>query len=274
MRIKVNINDISLIDNLSLRTGEYKSKELEFIFSKEFENLVKYAVFINEEKEAYKVLIQNNKCFIASEVLNKTGVIILGVYGYEIKNNELILRYSPSPLNIVVKEGSFVENAQNTGEITPSMIEVIENQIHNIKLNTYTKNNITYIELTDPEGKTTISEVRNGQTGPQGPQGPKGDPGETQDLTDYVKNTDYATNSKGGVIKTSNTAGSEISNEGVFKPKIRSYAQYLNDSNALFISKGTLENVIAEYYKKQVILSQSEYDQITPDSNTLYFITD
>ena len=62
------------------------------------------------------------------------------------------------------------------------------------------------------------------------------------DLTDYVKNTDYATNNKGGVIKTGHAL--DLNSSGSAQCGLRSYAQYGNADDGLFIGKGTLENVI------------------------------
>lgn len=64
------------------------------------------------------------------------------------------------------------------------------------------------------------------------------------ELTDYVKNTDYATDSKGGVVKigaglTVNASGNTITNE-------YSYSSYETLPNYVFIGKGTLENVLTE----------------------------
>lgn len=65
------------------------------------------------------------------------------------------------------------------------------------------------------------------------------------DLTDYVKNTDYATNEKGGVIKFSTNYGVNVSSSsGVIFSDEKTYQQYQNSLNTLFVSKGTLENVI------------------------------
>ena len=65
------------------------------------------------------------------------------------------------------------------------------------------------------------------------------------DLTDYVKNTDYASSSKGGVFKTNDNLGTNVRVDGMLQSTVRNYATYTNDVNYLFISKGTLENVIA-----------------------------
>lgn len=65
------------------------------------------------------------------------------------------------------------------------------------------------------------------------------------DLTDYVKNTDYAGASKGGVIKiNSGTFATAIFN-GQLTSVTKDYTQaYPYMSTEAFISKGTLENVI------------------------------
>ena len=68
--------------------------------------------------------------------------------------------------------------------------------------------------------------------------------GTTQaDLTDYVKNTDYATGQKYGVIKVGSYGFTAVS--GVLSGMSVSYNEYLNKSDAYAIAKGTLENVIA-----------------------------
>jgi hypothetical protein len=63
-------------------------------------------------------------------------------------------------------------------------------------------------------------------------------------LEDYVKNTDYATDSVGGVIKTSSsTYGVQVIN-GFLCGGQTSYSNYQNKQNQFIVSKGTLENVI------------------------------
>ena len=64
------------------------------------------------------------------------------------------------------------------------------------------------------------------------------------ELTDYVKNTDYATSTKGGVIKISNAYGTDKATDGRLRGIQKTYADYTSGENLMFISKGTLENVI------------------------------
>lgn len=87
---------------------------------------------------------------------------------------------------------------------------------------------------------------------------------EHQDLTDYVKNTDYATSSKGGTIKTATGAGTNINSNGVLIGMTRSYSNYQNDDASIFISKGTLENVITG----KDLTTKSYVDGLVGDINT------
>ena len=64
-------------------------------------------------------------------------------------------------------------------------------------------------------------------------------------LVPYVKNTDYASSSKGGVVKSNTFYGALISSSsGTIYSTTKSYSEYLTIDNNHFISKGTLENVI------------------------------
>lgn len=63
------------------------------------------------------------------------------------------------------------------------------------------------------------------------------------DLTNYVKNTDYASSNIGGTIRVSADYATYTSS-GILRATSKTYAEYQNASNVMFIGKGTLENVI------------------------------
>lgn len=63
------------------------------------------------------------------------------------------------------------------------------------------------------------------------------------DLTGYVKNTDYASSSIGGVIKTASSKATSVSS-GVLQADTKTYSDYTSGGNNMFIGKGTLENVL------------------------------
>lgn len=62
-------------------------------------------------------------------------------------------------------------------------------------------------------------------------------------LLPYVKNTDYATSTKGGVFKISSAYATRIEN-GYLEASEKTYNDYQNLDNNSFVGKGTLENVI------------------------------
>lgn len=69
--------------------------------------MIKRAVFINGLGRSYLTEIKdNNKCSIPLEVLNLTGLVYLGVYGYRKEGSNLVLVYSPSPTTFNISTGS------------------------------------------------------------------------------------------------------------------------------------------------------------------------
>lgn len=84
------------------------------------------------------------------------------------------------------------------------------------------------------------------------------------ELTDYVKNTDYMTNSKGGVAKISNTFGTDIAN-GYLVSTTKNYNDYSSGTTAMIISKGTLENVITG----KELVNKTYVDNIVGDIDTI-----
>ena len=95
-------------------------------------------------------------------------------------------------------------------------------------------------------------------------------PTKTSDLTNdsgYVKNTDYATASTTGVIRTNVASyGTEVdSSNGMLHGVVRTYEQYLNGLyNTGIISKGTLEN----WYVGKEIVNKTYVDTLVGDIET------
>lgn len=74
----------------------------------------------------------------------------------------------------------------------------------------------------------------------------RGEVGPTPNLSDYVKNTDYASYSKGGVIKT-DAYSVETDSNGFLRGKILTKEQFVATGNSDIISKGTMENIKDDY---------------------------
>lgn len=115
----------------------------------------------------------------------------------------------------------------------------------------------------------------------------KADTSDIPDLTGYVKNTDYATNSTGGVLKIDQNYGLRVSSGTLIGYGVN-YADYQSALNQLVVDKGTLENVITGKGLDHAVkstddtvtnikaMTQAEYDVLTDtEKNTgTYLITD
>ena len=122
MNIYVSIDKVEIKQQNKLHEGEYKINKCFFEFSKEYtKNLTSRAIFTTING-AYQETIINNQCDIPIEVLKEKGIVELGVYSYEIEEDKLKLRYSPSYTTFSVENGSYKE-ANQTETPTPSEFE-------------------------------------------------------------------------------------------------------------------------------------------------------
>ena len=327
MNIQVNAHTLTITIENDINAGEYNITPCTFEFSEEYDGLTKEAIFSTCETTV-KTSILNNQCVIPFEVLENPGNVLVGVFGYETDNDDLVLRYSPKPQYFNVKDGSFREG--NDPDLPkPSEWEQVLEQINqaitetnNLNITVEKTDGITTITLTKKDGTTQTVQIEDGkslefkwsgtslgvrQEGQSEYQyvdlkGAKGDPGAISfeivaelptenikedtiylvpitpdtsgnnyaeyiyingqwellgkigvqiDLTNYVQFTDYANNDTGGVIKTSNGLGINNST-GKVQATTRTYAEYEAQGNSYFISKGTLENVLANKPIKQI----------------------
>ena len=297
MKVIVKTNEIEIEKNNLINSGEYNITPCEFEFSEEYNGLTKMAVFSTCSVDV-KVAILNNRCVIPYEVLENQGQVLLGVYGYESVNDELELRYSPTPKYFYVIQGSYKEGSdpelppQSEWEQVIEEVNTAIDEANNLNIEAEKVGKVTTITITHKDGEEQEVQILDGE---KGDKGDKGDAGSIKmiivqalptenidesaiyllplenpteegnnyaeyiyvnnqwellgrigvqvDLTDYVKNTDYATASKGGVVKVSFSRGTGIDNGNIY-PAIFTYEQYNSALSGSFIGKGTLENVI------------------------------
>lgn len=91
------------------------------------------------------------------------------------------------------------------------------------------------------------------------------------DLTDYVKNTDYANSEKAGIVRTAYSDGVQTSN-GRLTGVPRTLESWVKQIEYHIVCKGTLDNVLTQY-SKTVLTTEADYNALeTKDANTLYLI--
>lgn len=130
MQIQVTKNKVILPDNYIVNKGEYHVNVLEFLFSEEYTNeMVKKAIFVSKDESIEQVII-NNQCHIPNEMLNIKS-FELRVYAYEIENEELVLRYSPTYAMVYLREGSYKSDTSSEETITPTQFEQFEQALNN-----------------------------------------------------------------------------------------------------------------------------------------------
>ena len=182
IEIKVTKTNISLTNGYILNQGEYQVDKCHFTFSNEYDDLVKKAVFENGESSIDMVIL-NDECDIPYEILQTSTEFVLKVYGYQVDNQELVLRYSPTSLKLFLREGSYVGSKE---VITPSQFEQYEQALHdgleevaNVDIDASKEENVATITITDRTGTQKTVQVLDGEKGEQGEQGPAGETGAT-----------------------------------------------------------------------------------------------
>lgn len=174
MNINVTKTQVSITNDYILNDKEYNVNKCYFTFSEEYTSqLVKKAIFVQGTATIEEPII-NNECLIPSEVLNR-GTFELRVYAYEVEDEELILRYSPTPTLVYVRAGSYIEGAESPEVITPSQFEQYMqalndglNEVANVDIDAEQLTNGTKITITDRTGIEKIVYVYDGVDGVDG----------------------------------------------------------------------------------------------------------
>lgn len=219
MIFKVYPHKIEREETSLVNEKEINVNECEFIFDAEIpEEYVKEALFTFGE-DTYKVILDNNKCYIPNEVLEEQGTIEIGLVAYEIAGSEFVKRYNPSPVYVSSMIGS-LKDAKNTQPITPSDKEQYEqliqqglNDINNaienaskLDIEAVKENHIATITITKQDGTTEEVEITDGE---KGDKGDKGDAG--QNGKDGIDGKD-GQNGKDGINGTDGKDGKDGTN--------------------------------------------------------------
>lgn len=134
MELNVTKNKVTITTDSELNRGEYQANEIHFTFSNDFSGLVKKAMFFVLDKTIEVPIDSNGNCYVPAEAVKYGAInIFIGVYAYEISGEDLILRYSPKPVQKFVEHGSYVEDPDSPTPLTPSDKDLIEGEIQELR---------------------------------------------------------------------------------------------------------------------------------------------
>ena len=114
MRIIATTRKVKVEDKEDFTSGGFQDLTIEVELSKEYENLYNYVTFGN-------VAVPVIEGKVKTPTLT-AGICKIGVYGYEGKE-KLKLRYSPMPVDVLVKKGSFTDRTAQQSIPTPTEFE-------------------------------------------------------------------------------------------------------------------------------------------------------
>ena len=257
MEIKVT-KDYVTITSQELHKGEFNINPLHFTFSSDYtDNLVKKVVFTTNQ--SYMETILNNEATIPYEVLIQKGNVLLGVYAYEVDGENLGLRYSPKPVYLKVEEGSWVEAVDGTTVVPALTLEQYEQAIQEA---------LTQFEIDKDaivhEAEEEFDTYYNGKVNDF-------DNNATDKTNTFNSNATSKTNTfNSNATNKTNTFNTNATN------KTNTFDQHVTDKTNAFdqhvTDKTTEFDQHLDEYEKTWRGTYAEYEALTKDNNTQYYI--
>lgn len=255
MRITANTKAVQLIDTEEFLSGAYNDITIDVELSEEYKDLTSFVTF-NDKKTPVIAGKVSTPCL-------GEGLCRIGVYAVNIDDNNVVLRYSPKPVDVLITAGSWNNRIAESDTPTASEAEkiytLIDNAIAAGQLKGDKGEPFKYSDFT-PEQLESLR-------GPQGKTGPKGQKGDSYILTENDK-VEIA--SKVAVP----TKTSELENDSNFVSDVN-YIHTDNNFTAAEKKKlGALANYNDAAIKKQIAnkqdkLSKEQLDAIGSVSNKI-----
>ena len=255
MKITANTKAVQLIDAEEFLSGAYNDITIDVELSEEYKSLTSFVTF-NDKKTPVIAGKVSTPCL-------DEGLCRIGVYAVNIDNNNVVLRYSPKPVDILITTGTWnnriAESDTSTASEAEKIYTLIDNAIAAGQLKGDKGEPFKYSDFT-PEQLESLR-------GPQGKPGPKGQKGDSYILTDADK-TEIAQKVK------LPTKTSELENDSNFV----SDANYVHTDNNYTKEEKTKLGSLANYddtiikeqiAKKQDKLSKAQLDNITAVPNKI-----
>lgn len=123
MKIIATTRKVKVEDKEDFTSGGFQDLTIEVELSKEYENLYNYVTFGN-------VAVPVIEGKVKTPTLT-AGICKIGVYGYDGKD-KLKLRYSPLPIDVLVKKGSFTDRTAQQSIPTPTEFEKCVDELRDL----------------------------------------------------------------------------------------------------------------------------------------------
>ena len=176
MRILVGQHELK-IDEETINEKEINITKCEFIFDEAITDDFVKDVYFTLNGETYQIAdIQNNECDIPSEVLDKHGMVEVGVVAYLLEDDEYVKRYNPTPTYFPSEKGSLKDKYENAEKITPTDKEQIEQLLNDglqdiadavesashLDIDVSKENKTTTVTITKQDETTKSAEINDG----------------------------------------------------------------------------------------------------------------
>lgn len=180
--VNVTKNKVTIETGYIVNRGEYKVNPCNFTFTEEYNGLIKKAIFDDGTNKIEQAIL-NNTCNIPNEVLQSKS-FKLRVFAYEVQDETLLLRYSPTYATIATREGSYIESTGQGEVITPTQFEQYEQALHdgleevaNVDIDAEQTETGATVTITNRQGTEKTVEILNGIDGQDGTNGQDGQDG-------------------------------------------------------------------------------------------------
>lgn len=175
MKIVANTKAVQLIDAEEFLSGAYNDITIDVELSEEYRSLTSFVTF-NDKKTPVIAGKVSTPCL-------GEGLCRIGVYAVNIDDNNVVLRYSPKPVDVLITTGTWNNRIAESDTPTASEAEkiytLIDNAIAAGQLKGDKGEPFKYSDFT-PEQLESLR-------GPQGKPGPKGQKGDSYILTEKDK---------------------------------------------------------------------------------------
>lgn len=149
MKIIISDKKVKIIDKEKLRTGNVNTYLIDVEYSDVYKDRALNLYFKNGDIKKIEQVGPNNVVKIPHEVLEKTGLLFIGIFSPNCKDNTLIDRYCSNLDTLEVIEGAYDKDATYTEELTPSILEQYLQEMKDFYLESINEYNENAIAETD-----------------------------------------------------------------------------------------------------------------------------